>query len=72
MAHEVARTRDLFTAGKPLPSRVQGRLRLELRLTWSGGMTILDKMEAANYDVFRHRPTVSKGDWFKLFFKAVL
>jgi hypothetical protein len=29
---------------------------LEMRLTWLGGSGILDRVEAAGYDVFRRRP----------------
>jgi squalene synthase HpnC len=63
MAFEVARARGLFVTGRSLPEKVQGRLRWELRFTWSGGMRILDKIEAVDYDVFRHRPVVTKLDW---------
>jgi squalene synthase HpnC len=63
MAFEVSRARELFQQGKPLPERVAGRLRWELRFTWQGGVRILDKIESANYDVFGHRPVVSKMDW---------
>jgi squalene synthase HpnC len=66
MEFEVDRTRGLFEQGKSLPERVQGRLRLELRMTWKGGVCILDKIEKANYDVFRHRPVVTKADWLLL------
>ena len=31
-------------------------LRFEMRLTWLGGWGILDRVEAAGYDVFRRRP----------------
>ena len=33
-----------------------GDLRFEMRLTWLGGSSILDAIEAAGYDVFRRRP----------------
>jgi squalene synthase HpnC len=56
MAELVARTRDLFAIGRPLCDRVGRDLRFELRLTWLGGSGILDLVEAAGYDVFRHRP----------------
>ncbi len=71
LAYEVGQARTLFEAGKPLPERVQGRLRLELRLTWRGGVTILEKIEAAHYDVLHRRPIVTKADWAKLFVKSV-
>jgi hydroxysqualene synthase len=52
----VARTRELFTIARPLCDRVGRDLRFELRLTWLGGSGILDRIEAAGYDVFRRRP----------------
>jgi squalene synthase HpnC len=56
MAELVARTRALFALGRPLCDRVGRDLRFEMRLTWLGGSSILDGIEAAHYDVFRHRP----------------
>ncbi len=52
----VARTRRLFDEGRPLCDRVGRDLAFELRLTWLGGRGILDRIEAARYDVFRRRP----------------
>jgi squalene synthase HpnC len=52
----VERTRRLFAEGRPVCDRVGRDLRFELRLTWLGGSAILDRIEAAGYDVFRHRP----------------
>ncbi len=60
---EVARrTRDLFQAGRGVCDGVTGRLRWELRLTWLGGWRILEKTEAAGFDVFTHRPTLTASD----------
>lgn len=56
------RTRTLFLAGRPICDAVRGRLRWELRFTWLGGMRILENIEAAGFDVFRHRPTLSAAD----------
>jgi len=56
MAELVARSRGLFERGRPLCDRVGRDLRFELRLTWLGGRGILDRIEAAGYDVFRRRP----------------
>ena len=56
MGELVARTRGFFERGRPLGDRVGRELRFEMRLTWLGGMGILDKIEAAGYDVFRRRP----------------
>jgi hydroxysqualene synthase len=57
-----ARTRALFLAGRPVCDRVGGRLGLELRATWLGGTRILDQLEAANFDVFTRRPTLTSAD----------
>ena len=60
---EVARrTRDLFQAGRGVCDGVTGRLRWELRMTWLGGSRILEKTEAAGFDVFTHRPTLTASD----------
>lgn len=56
MAELVARARALFERGRPLCDRVGRPLRFEMRLVWLGGWSILDRIEAAAYDVFRHRP----------------
>jgi len=58
----VARTRALFADGRPVANAVRGRLRWELRATWLGGSRILDRLEAAKYDVFRARPTLGWRD----------
>ena len=55
-------TRRLFADGRPVAGYVSGRLRLELRATWLGGMRILDRIEAAGYDTLHHRPTLDAGD----------
>ena len=62
LSDAVAYTRGLFAAGTPVADGVRGRLRWELRATWLGGMRILDKLEAADYDVFARRPALSAGD----------
>ena len=70
MACEIARTRELFEQGRGLPERVVPALRRQLRLTWLGGMSILAKIEAAGYDVFRRRPALGAMDFIRLYFRA--
>jgi squalene synthase HpnC len=62
IASAVTRTRALFRDGLPLCDRLRGRLRYEIRMTWLGGTRILDRIEAVNYDVLRHRPTIGATD----------
>lgn len=59
---QVARTRMLFEHGRPLLQQVGMDLRLELTVIWLLGMSILDKIEAAGYDVFSRRIHVRRRD----------
>jgi squalene synthase HpnC len=56
------RTRDSFSAGRDVCDGVDGRLRYELRMTWLGGMRILDRLERANFSVFDNRPQLGPRD----------
>jgi squalene synthase HpnC len=69
---EVDRAQDIFDKGAPLTKKLRGLLRLEIRLTWLGGTTILRKIEAIDYDTLNHRPTVGKSDMALLFLKALI
>ena len=62
LAHEVSKTWELFRQGRSLCSDVETSLQRELRLVYAGGTTILKKIEAAQYDVFNHRPTLGMFD----------
>ncbi len=71
MQFQVARARSLMLKGAPLASQVSGRLGWELRFIVHGGLRILEKIEAVNYDVFQRRPTLKKYDWLLLGWRAV-
>ena len=71
MQFQVGRARELMLSGAPLAKRLPGRLGWELRLVVQGGLYILDKIEQANCDVFRHRPKIGKTDWIKLTWRAL-
>ncbi|HEV8121238.1 MAG TPA: squalene synthase HpnC [Candidatus Polarisedimenticolia bacterium] len=55
-------TRGFFAAARPLPERVKGSLRFELRLTREGGLRVLERIEAAGYDVWRRPPRLTPLD----------
>jgi len=71
MRFEVDRARKLMLSGAPLALRLPGRIGFELRLVVQGGLRILDAIEAAEYDVFLHRPKLSKRDWLGIFWSAM-
>jgi squalene synthase HpnC len=71
MAFQVERTRQLMLEGAPLGRALPGRIGLEIRATVQGGLRILDKIQAAGYDVFRRRPVLRAFDWPLLLLRAV-
>jgi phytoene/squalene synthetase len=62
MAEAARRTRALFEEGRGVADGVTGRLRWELRATWLGGVRILDRLEAVDFNVARSRPTLGFAD----------
>jgi squalene synthase HpnC len=60
MREIVARARELFVEGLPLPSMVDRRLALDIDLFSRGGMRVLDKIAAQDFDVLSRRPAISK------------
>lgn len=74
MKFQVERTRKIFDEGKELIAELKQndtlkKLHKQIKLTWLGGMEILNKIEQVNYDVFNKRPSLSKTDFIKLFFR---
>ena len=64
--HLIADTREEFKKGVPLLQSISGRLRLELKMTVAGGVSILDKIKKNSYDIVSVRPTLSKWDWVNI------
>jgi len=62
MRESVERARQLFLEGLPLTSTVDRRLALDIELFSRGGMRVLDKIAAQNYDVLARRPAISKTE----------
>lgn len=62
MREAIAKTRELFDQGRPLPALVDSRLALDLELFTQGGLAILKKIETQDYDVLLRRPKISKPE----------
>ena len=71
MRFQTQRTRDMMLAGSGLAKRLPGRIGWELRLVIQGGLRILEKIDAVNGNVFRHRPTLGKVDWATILWRAI-
>ena len=67
---EVARTEEFFYNGKPLFSALDYTLKWELKLTWNGGMRILEKIRALNYNSVHQRPKLTPADKAALLFRS--
>jgi phytoene/squalene synthetase len=57
--------------GVPVADLVGGRLRLELRLTWLGGMRILERAAAPARNPLTSRPTLGAPDLPGLLWRAI-
>jgi len=67
----VDKTETLFWEGEPLLKQTRGRLALELKATFGGGLTILKKIRAQNYGVFERRPSLNAWDKLRIAAKAL-
>jgi phytoene/squalene synthetase len=72
MAFQCERARDMLEAGRPLGKALPGRMGAELRMIVAGGAAILDKIDAARGDVFRHRPKLNRWDWLRIGPRALI
>jgi phytoene synthase len=69
---QVDRARALMLAGAPLGWDLPGRIGLEIRAIVAGGLRILDKIEAVDYDVFNRRPQLQPLDWPLILWQALV
>ena len=69
--HNVVRTQALFDEGKNLLKYLNGRFKIEIKWTISGGEKILEKIKRNNFDVFSERPKLTKVDFILLLIKNI-
>ena len=58
--------------GSELVHRIPGRAGWELRLVVQGGLRILDKIEAMEFEVLRRRPKIGIADAPALLWRAMV
>ena len=71
MCHQVQQARQLLLQGRDLPKRLPLRLALELRMVIQGGLRILERLDALNYDIYNQRPTLKARDWLVVVWRAL-
>lgn len=67
----VERTKEFYAKGENLPNLVKGRLKYELKATYYGGMTVINKIEQLNYRTLSERPVVKGSDKIKILLKTI-
>ena len=50
---------------------VAGRLRYELRVTWLGGLRMLDRVDRMRQESMTRRPTLGPRDWIAISWGAL-
>jgi squalene synthase HpnC len=68
---QIERSRALMLSGAPLGRELPGRIGLEIRATVQGGLRVLEKLEGADYDMFRYRPVLKWHDWPVILVRAL-
>ena len=71
MRFQTERARALLLSGAPLALSLPGRIGWELRLVVQGGLRILERIEAADYDIFGRRPELKAADWLRMVWRAM-
>ncbi len=69
---QIDRARSLMLSGAPLGWKLPGRMGLEIRAIVAGGLRILDKIEAIDYDVFNRRPKLEAFDWPLILWRSLV
>jgi squalene synthase HpnC len=72
MIFEVERTRGLFDQGRALAPRIPGALAVDIDLFSRGGLAILNRIEARDFDVLSSRPALTRWTKIGLLGRALL
>lgn len=72
MRFQVERTREFFFAAKALFAYVPLQFRVELRAVWHGGMKVLDKIAATDYNALAIRPSLSRKEMVGVFIRSLV
>lgn len=68
----IDRAQKLFDEGKKILDFLPSRLKFQIRMTITGGETILSKIKKSDYNVFFYRPKLNKIDLLKIFFRSLI
>ena len=69
---QVDRAQSIFDQGAPLYDSLPFPLSWEIKFTWFGGSTILEKIRKLDYRTLTARPKLSKFDFLRLAIRSLL
>jgi squalene synthase HpnC len=69
--YNIDRTENILREGEKLLKYLPGRLKIEIKWTVLGGMTILNKIRNNDFNIFT-RPKLNKLDFLVLLFKSIV
>ncbi|MBS1824585.1 MAG: squalene synthase HpnC [Acidobacteria bacterium] len=72
MREIVEEARRLFVEGLALPRMLDRRLAIDIELFSRGGMKVLEKIEALDYNVLAQRPVISKAERVGLLLRTLV
>lgn len=70
--HEIELLRKMYFEGSALLNYLPYKMKIEIGVTINGGLSVLDKIEKNNCDVFNNKVKLSKLDFVKLFTKTII
>jgi len=65
LVKQLQRTKKIYNSGKPLCRKLSGRFALEIRMIYTGGQIILDKLEQNTTNIYL-RPRLTSLDKFNI------
>ena len=68
---EIQRARAYLVRGARLGARLPGRMGLEIRLTITGGLTILDKLQVNNISGFTGTTRLTPWNWITILWRSL-
>lgn len=70
LKHETEWADTFLETGRPLADRVPRSFQMDVHLFYAGGKAILQAIRRQQYDVWTHRPTLSRWTRFRLLLQA--
>ena len=70
--HNVERINGFLDEGKRLLTFLNGKLKAEIKWTIAGGEEILEQIKKNDYEIFNHRPKLSKAKMAGLLIKSFI